>query len=68
MVPEIKLRLLPHNLQELLRMKEEKIYEIAATDLNLDNLAKSSYEIHGLKNQLKMLEYIISLVEVVPSF
>jgi hypothetical protein len=49
-------------------MKEEKIYEIAATDLNLDNLEKSSYEIHGLKHQLKMLEYIISLVEVVPSF
>lgn len=68
MVPEIKLRLLPHNLQELLKMKEEKIYEIAATDLNLDNLEKSSYEIHGLKHQLKMLEYIISLVEVVPSF
>ena len=68
MAQEIKLRLLQHNIQDLLKLKEEKVYEIAMTEIDPNNLSQSSYQIHGLKNQLKMLEYIISLVVVVPSF
>lgn len=68
MAQEIKLRLLQHNIQDLLKLKEEKVYEIAMTEIDPNNLSQSSYHIHGLKNQLKMLEYIISLAVVVPSF
>ena len=68
MAQEIKLRLLQHNIQDLLKLKEEKVYEIAMTEIDPNNLSQSSYQIHGLKNQLKMLEYIISLAVVVPSF